>query len=252
MKVLLSIVLCLAPVIFTKYTREEIVKDWNTVLSVHKIKCIKESGVNKDDAMDIEKTLTFPDYRKFQCYIKCLQENLNILDTKGNFNEQTVEKLFVATNENMIHKCVQETSNENNNCKMAYDFAKCIDKDVFADNTKCGRDEIVKDWDKVSSKYKIECIKETGVNEDDAIDIEKILSFPDYQNFKCYIKCLQQNMNCLNTKGNFNEQAIEELIADLGIDEEEPMATEEVEARVGNVPATDAENEDALRMEEVE
>ncbi|KAF5281547.1 hypothetical protein FQA39_LY05082 [Lamprigera yunnana] len=38
----------------------------------------------------------------------------------------------------------------------------------------------------------------------------------------------------------------------LGIDEEEPMATEEVEAGAGDVPATDAENEDASRMEEVD
>ncbi|KAB0798715.1 hypothetical protein PPYR_09708 [Photinus pyralis] len=38
----------------------------------------------------------------------------------------------------------------------------------------------------------------------------------------------------------------------LGIDEEEPMMTEELEGAAGDVPATDAESEDASRMEEVD
>lgn len=38
----------------------------------------------------------------------------------------------------------------------------------------------------------------------------------------------------------------------LGIDEEEPMVTEEADGASGDVPATEAENEDASRMEEVD
>ncbi|KAF5303025.1 hypothetical protein FQR65_LT08354 [Abscondita terminalis] len=38
----------------------------------------------------------------------------------------------------------------------------------------------------------------------------------------------------------------------LGIDEEEPMVTEEGDGAAGDVPPTDAENEDASRMEEVD
>ncbi|KAF5279588.1 hypothetical protein FQA39_LY18266 [Lamprigera yunnana] len=134
MKALLFVVLCLAPVIFTKHSRGEILEEWDKVLSKYKIECIKESGVNRDDAMDIEKLLTFPDYQNFKCYIKCLQQNLNCLDTEGNFNEQTIQKLFVSTNEEMVHKCVQETSNENDICKKAYNLAKCVTEEVFVGN----------------------------------------------------------------------------------------------------------------------
>ncbi|KAK4879018.1 hypothetical protein RN001_007164 [Aquatica leii] len=38
----------------------------------------------------------------------------------------------------------------------------------------------------------------------------------------------------------------------LGIDEEEPMVTEEAEGAAGDIPPTDAESEDASRMEEVD
>ncbi|KAF5271679.1 hypothetical protein FQA39_LY08002 [Lamprigera yunnana] len=134
MKVVLFIVLCLVPVIFTKYSRDKLHQDWDKVISKHKVKCIKESGVNKDVGMDPEKYMIFPNDQNFKCYVKCVQQNLNILDTEGNFNVQTVEKLYTGASKEMTHKCLQETLNEKDICKKAYDFIKCMIKEAYADN----------------------------------------------------------------------------------------------------------------------
>ncbi|KAF5279590.1 hypothetical protein FQA39_LY18268 [Lamprigera yunnana] len=117
-----------------KHSREHFETEWDTQLNKHKSKCIKESGVNKDDAIDIEKTLTYPDYPNFKCYLKCQEQSLKLLDTEGNFNEKNVIKIVEGATEEITHKCVQETLNDNDLCKRANDFSKCLVREIFASN----------------------------------------------------------------------------------------------------------------------
>ncbi|KAF5271680.1 hypothetical protein FQA39_LY08003 [Lamprigera yunnana] len=185
MKALLFVVLCLAPVIFTKHSRGEILEEWDKVLSKYKIECIKESGVNRDDAMDIETILTFPDYQNFKCYIKCLQQNLNCIDTEE--NDIYGSAAFVITSQTDLLHFV--------NMKVVLFVGLGLVPVIF---TKYSKDELHQDWDK-------------GVNEDVGMDSEKYMIFPNDQNFKCYVECVQQNLNTLDTEGNFNVQTVEKL-----------------------------------------
>ncbi|KAF5279593.1 hypothetical protein FQA39_LY18271 [Lamprigera yunnana] len=118
MKAVLFVVLCLSPVIFTKHTKDELHTHWDNVISKHKTDCIKESGVEDVFALELEKYLTFPDDQNFKCYVKCIQQNLNVVDSQGNFNAQTVEKLFIGAKKEMAHKCIQEVTNEKDICKI--------------------------------------------------------------------------------------------------------------------------------------
>ncbi|KAF5271682.1 hypothetical protein FQA39_LY08005 [Lamprigera yunnana] len=117
-----------------QHTREHLETEWDKQLNKHKIECIKESSVNKDDVMDIGKFMAFPDYPNFKCYIKCQQQSTNLLNAEGNFNEKEILKIIEGTTEEIIRKCVQETSNDDNLCKKAYDFGKCAVTEIFASN----------------------------------------------------------------------------------------------------------------------
>ncbi|KAF5279591.1 hypothetical protein FQA39_LY18269 [Lamprigera yunnana] len=133
-KVIFFIVLCFTPIVLAKHSREHLVAEWNKQLNKYKSECIKESGVNKNDAMDIEKMLTYPDYPNFKCYTKCQEQKMNLLDIEGNFNEKNVLKIVEGATEEITHKCVQETLNDNDLCKRANDFSKCLVREIFANN----------------------------------------------------------------------------------------------------------------------
>ncbi|KAF5285180.1 hypothetical protein FQA39_LY16747 [Lamprigera yunnana] len=131
MQLLFFIVLWIPPLIFSDQ-KEEIVINWNKMLNTHRSECIKESGVNREDAIDIQRTITFPNDKNFKCYLKCQVQRLNMLDSEGNFDIPVILKTVAGTTEQINNKCLQEVSNENDLCNKAYDAAKCTTNEVIA------------------------------------------------------------------------------------------------------------------------
>ncbi|KAF5279594.1 hypothetical protein FQA39_LY18272 [Lamprigera yunnana] len=72
------------------YKKQDIFKEWDKLLAIHRDECIKESGVYKEDAYDIEKIATFPNYRGFKCYLKCQRDRLQVLDAKGELSHELI------------------------------------------------------------------------------------------------------------------------------------------------------------------
>ncbi|KAF5285179.1 hypothetical protein FQA39_LY16746 [Lamprigera yunnana] len=65
------------------------------------------------------------------------------------------------------------------------------------------RKELLKKWNDLIAPYKSECIKESGVLEEDVNDVEKILLFPKNNNFKCYLYCLSKQLQVVDANGNY-------------------------------------------------
>ncbi|KAF5278886.1 hypothetical protein FQA39_LY18340 [Lamprigera yunnana] len=100
--------------------------------------------------------------------------------------------------------------------KVIFFIVLCLSPVIWSNNIE--REEILKNWSDTMDTFKSECIKESGVNKDDVEDLEKLLTFPNYENFKCYLKCQQQRNHFLDAEGNIDGPAI--LNNTIGLNED--------------------------------
>ncbi|KAF5285181.1 hypothetical protein FQA39_LY16748 [Lamprigera yunnana] len=134
--IIFFVLLCLSPAILSNTNKtEDLLKFGDKILSPFKRECIKESGANEDDVIDVEKLLNFPNYQNFKCYINCQYQHLHFVDAEGNFDVPTMLKELVdmGLSETIINTCVQKSSNENDLCNKSYTFAKCCAAELFND-----------------------------------------------------------------------------------------------------------------------
>ncbi|KAF5291826.1 hypothetical protein FQA39_LY19401 [Lamprigera yunnana] len=130
--IIFFVLLCLSPAILSnKNENDELLKSWEKLFEPFRRECIKESGVNEDDVIDIEKLLNFPNYENFKCYLKCQYQHLHFVDTEGNFDVPTMLKEVVGITETVINTCILKASNENDLCNKSYTFGKCCVTEVL-------------------------------------------------------------------------------------------------------------------------
>ncbi|KAF5271686.1 hypothetical protein FQA39_LY08009 [Lamprigera yunnana] len=127
MKLLIACVLCFSSVFAwtSNFNKQETFEEWDRLLAIHRDECIKESGVYKEDVYDIEKTLTFPNYYGFKCYLRCQLNRLQFLDAEGYPDTTTSVSLVAGLDEITVRKCFPEILYATNPCEQAYYYTRC-------------------------------------------------------------------------------------------------------------------------------
>ncbi|KAF5271683.1 hypothetical protein FQA39_LY08006 [Lamprigera yunnana] len=110
----------------SNYHRQQTFEEWDKLFAIHRDECIKESGIYKEDAYDMEKIVTFPNYYGFKCYLKCQQNRLQLIAVEGLPNAAKITGLGAGVDEEMITKCLPEILDTTNECDKSYNFARCL------------------------------------------------------------------------------------------------------------------------------
>ncbi|KAF5271684.1 hypothetical protein FQA39_LY08007 [Lamprigera yunnana] len=128
MKLLIACVFCFSSVFAwtSNYHRQQTFEEWDKLFAIHRDECIKESGIYKEDAYDMEKIVTFPNYYGFKCYLKCQYNRLQFIDAEGLPNAAKLTGLGAGVDEEMITKCLPEILHTTNECDKSYNFARCL------------------------------------------------------------------------------------------------------------------------------
>ncbi|KAF5271685.1 hypothetical protein FQA39_LY08008 [Lamprigera yunnana] len=75
--------------------------------------------------------------------------------------------------------------------------------------------DMLTQWVKMLAIHRDECIRESGVYEQDVREIENLLHFPNYYGFKSYMKCQEDRMKIMDAEGNFNPAKVIAVVAGL-------------------------------------
>ncbi|KAF5282223.1 hypothetical protein FQA39_LY17667 [Lamprigera yunnana] len=193
MKLMLLGILCILPVAFgSEQDVFDTVENWSHIFDINFDKCVKESGVDENEARKVFKTLKFPEDYNFKCFIKCQMLSLDFLNSKGEFNIQNVINQAKDADEKTLKEGQEKASFETDLCDKAF-----VHQDVF---------DTVQKWNKLFDQNFEKCVKESGVDETEAKNLFKTLKFPEDRNFKCYVKCQMLSLGFFNSKGEVNIQ----------------------------------------------
>ncbi|KAF5271687.1 hypothetical protein FQA39_LY08010 [Lamprigera yunnana] len=134
MKLLIACVLCFSSVFAwtSNFNKQETFEEWDKLLAIHRDECIKESGVFEEDAYDIEKTVTFPNYYGFKSYMRCQLNRLQLLDAEGYPITAKILSLGAGVDEGIIKKCLPEILHTTNPYDQVYYFSRCSAFEVMS------------------------------------------------------------------------------------------------------------------------
>ncbi|KAF5273097.1 hypothetical protein FQA39_LY07587 [Lamprigera yunnana] len=79
----------------------------------------------------------------------------------------------------------------------------CLLSTVFSQNADAETTKLKILWEDMFTKYKTECIAESGAAETDVMNTFKTLILPENDDLKCYFKCAYVKLSFLNENGNF-------------------------------------------------
>ncbi|KAF5282222.1 hypothetical protein FQA39_LY17666 [Lamprigera yunnana] len=211
MKLIIFGVLCvLAVASGSKQDVLDTVENWEQLFSRNYEKCVKESSVDENEAKNIFKSLKFPEDHSFKCFVKCQMQSLDFVNSKGEPNIQNLISQAKNVDEKIVKMSAEVASVETDLCDKVF-----VMQDVL---------DTVENWGQLFGRNFEKCVKESGVDENEAINTFKTLKFPEDRSFRCFVKCEMQSLDFVNSRGepivenlisqakNVNEKSIEEAM----------------------------------------
>ncbi|KAK5647214.1 hypothetical protein RI129_002106 [Pyrocoelia pectoralis] len=98
---------------------------WESVIKPYVEKCTSETNVDRVYVEGMQ-VLEFPNEDKFRCYVKCLYQNIGVLDSKGNINVNEVSKKLTFNHLDQAEFCKMRSLPHSNLCERAYQLLLCI------------------------------------------------------------------------------------------------------------------------------
>ncbi|XP_031329119.1 general odorant-binding protein 83a-like [Photinus pyralis] len=97
---------------------------WEAAVEPYVEICKTESGVNPlyPERM---KFLEFPDEKNFRCYMKCLYENMEVMDDTGVIDIAKFASQLTHGNVDLAEECKGQVREETDLCELAYKLLLC-------------------------------------------------------------------------------------------------------------------------------
>ncbi|KAF5287969.1 hypothetical protein FQR65_LT12146 [Abscondita terminalis] len=111
---------------------DDIMEEWNHVVSRYATECIEESGVNPVYAANIFNGRLLHDEEHIHCFIKCLNVKYGILSSSGVYDVDVWVKTTPHVTPEIANRCLKKHENEVDLCKKSYRLGLCVTENNYS------------------------------------------------------------------------------------------------------------------------